>query len=305
MNELSLFSGGGGGLLGTMLLGFKHIGYVEHNEYCQKIIAQRIKDGILNKAPIFADVREFIQSGAVDEYRGFADVVTAGFPCQPFSVAGKQKGAQDERNMWPQTIEVLRRVRPRYALLENVPGLLSHKYARRIFGDLAESGFDAQWRVLSAAEVGAPHKRDRVWILCTNTNGECSKTRSESSGWKKGADISRCGKGPKILADTNGAAKGRLCERASSKFAMPFISHQDVPNTYTTGCEKQHFTAVTNESGSPARGIAEGGGAAWWSTEPDVGRVANGVAHRVDRLKALGNGQVPAVVATAWGILIP
>jgi len=97
VNELSLFSGAGGGLLGTHLLGWKHIGYVEFNDYCQRVIAARIKDGILDNAPIFTDVCQFVQSGAAQQYRGFADVVTAGFPCQPFSVAGKRAGADDER----------------------------------------------------------------------------------------------------------------------------------------------------------------------------------------------------------------
>jgi len=102
------------------------------------------------------------------------DVVSAGFPCQPFSVAGKQKGEGDERNMWPATIEIIKRVRPRYCLLENVPGLLSIQVddgtddARRYYGDilrdLAEAGYDAEWQVLSAADVGARHKRARLWI---------------------------------------------------------------------------------------------------------------------------------------------
>ena len=165
MNELSLFTGAGGGLLGTKLLGFKPIGYVEYNEYCQQSIAQRIKDGIMAPAPIFTDVNKFIKSGSVDEYKGFTDVVTGGFPCQPFSVAGKGEGKDDPRNMWPQTIEIIRRVRPEFAFLENVPGLLNHEYIRRIFGDLAESGFNIAWKIISAAEVGAPHKRDRLWII--------------------------------------------------------------------------------------------------------------------------------------------
>lgn len=130
MKELSLFTGAGGGLLGTKLLGWTHIGYVEKNEYCQRIIRARIDDGIINKAPIFTDVREFIQSGAARQYRGIADVVTAGFPCQPFSVAGKQAGEEDPRNMWPETIAVIRAVQPKYAFLENVPGLLAHEYIR-------------------------------------------------------------------------------------------------------------------------------------------------------------------------------
>jgi site-specific DNA-cytosine methylase len=97
MNELSLFTGAGGGLLGTHLLGWKPCGYVEFNPYCQKVIAQRIKDGFLPIAPIFTDVREFIKSGAARQYRGIAQVVSAGFPCQPFSSAGKQLGADDPR----------------------------------------------------------------------------------------------------------------------------------------------------------------------------------------------------------------
>ena len=117
MNELSLFSGAGGGLLGTKLLGWRSVGYVENNTYCQKILAQRIEDGFLDEAPIFGDIRQFIKSGAVKKYQGFVEVVTAGFPCQPFSVAGKKKGKDDERNLWPETLAVIRAVRPRYALL--------------------------------------------------------------------------------------------------------------------------------------------------------------------------------------------
>jgi DNA (cytosine-5)-methyltransferase 1 len=141
MRELSLFSGAGGGLLGTKLLGWTHVGYVEWNEYCQRVIAARIADGYLERAPIFTDVREFAQSGAADQYRGIADVVSAGFPCQPFSVAGSQRAANDERNMWPATVEVIRRVQPRSVLLENVPGLVSCGYVGTVLADLAALGY--------------------------------------------------------------------------------------------------------------------------------------------------------------------
>lgn len=126
MNELSLFSGAGGGLLGTHLLGWIPIGYVEYDDYCQRIIAARIADGILPDAPIFGDINAFISEGYADAYSGLVDVVSAGFPCQPFSVAGQRKGDDDERNKWPQTLDVIRRIRPPIALLENVPGLLAH-----------------------------------------------------------------------------------------------------------------------------------------------------------------------------------
>jgi len=170
MNELSLFTGAGGGLLGTKLLDWKHIGYVEINEYCQKAIRQRIDDGILDEAPIFTDVREFVESGFADQYQGFADVVTAGFPCQPFSVAGKRKAENDERNMWPATIDTIRRVRPKYALLENVPGLISSGYFGRILGDLAESGYLFRWEVLGGFEVGNISNGERLWIVATEAN---------------------------------------------------------------------------------------------------------------------------------------
>lgn len=173
MNELSLFTGAGGGLLGTKLLGFNHIGYVELDEYRQQVIAQRISEGAIPWAPIFTDVREFIQSGAAEQYRGFAHLVTAGFPCPPFSVSGKRDAENDERNLWPETLDVINAVRPPLAFLENVAGLLTDKYVRRIFGELAESGYDARWCCLSSAELGADHKRDRVWILAY----------SQETGW--------------------------------------------------------------------------------------------------------------------------
>jgi len=169
VRELSLFSGAGGGLLGTKLLGFKHVGYVEFNEYCQRVIAQRIEDGHLDRAPIFTDVREFVQSGAAEQYRGIADVVTGGFPCQPFSVAGKQAGADDARNMWPATADIIRIVRPASVLLENVPGLLQFDYCKRIFADLAEMGYVGKYGIISAADCGARHRRQRLWIVGKRT----------------------------------------------------------------------------------------------------------------------------------------
>jgi DNA (cytosine-5)-methyltransferase 1 len=165
MNELSLFLGVGGGLLGTMLLGFKPIGYVEWDDYCQRVLAARIRDGILPDAPIFGDIKTFIGNGYAASYTGLVDVITAGFPCQPFSVAGGQRGEDDPRNMWPQTIECIRIIRPRFVFMENVPGLLVNRYIKRIFGDLAESGYDAKWCCLSASEIGAPYIRERVWIF--------------------------------------------------------------------------------------------------------------------------------------------
>lgn len=182
MRELSLFTGAGGGLLGTMLLGWEPIGYVEWDEYCQQVIAARVRDGYLPAAPIFGDIREFIKSGGAAEYRGFADVVTAGFPCQPFSVAGKQRGADDERNMWPATAEVIRHVQPQSVLLENVPGLVSCGYVGTVIGDLAAMGYVGRWGVLGAIDAGAPHRRDRLWIVANAQRNEREQPRNRETG---------------------------------------------------------------------------------------------------------------------------
>ena len=171
MNELSLFTGAGGGLLATQhLLGWKTIGYVEIDDYCQSIIQQRIIDGFLDRAPIFSDVKAFINQGYAEAYKGMVDVITAGFPCQPFSVAGKQKGEQDERNLWPQTRDAISIVRPQYIYLENVPNLLTHTYIWRILSDITALGYDCKWGIVAANDVGAPHLRKRWWIVAYSTS---------------------------------------------------------------------------------------------------------------------------------------
>ena len=265
MKELSLFSGAGGGVLGTQLLGWETIGYVEYNEYCQRVIAQRIEDEWLDEAPIFSDINTFISEGYADAYKGMVGVVSAGFPCQPFSVAGKRGAEEDPRNCWPQTINIIRRVRPRYCLLENVGGLLSrkHRYFETILKDLAESGYDARWKVIAAAEVGAAHKRDRLWVVAhTNGSRELQSEGSEQDEWR------RAGYGSEEVSNTSS-------ERLEG-WELPIG-------------ESEEYATI--------------GGTCWWHFEPRMGRVAHGMAHRVDRLKALGNGQVPAVAETAFRVL--
>ena len=278
MRELSLFSGAGGGLLGTKLLGWTHVGYVEWNEYCQRVIAARIADGYLDNAPIFTDVREFAQSGAADQYRGIADVVSAGFPCQPFSVAGKQAGADDERNMWPATIEVIRRVQPESVLLENVPGLISCGYLGTVITGLAEAGYVGRWGVLGARDVGAPHQRNRLWIVA-HSKGK----RSDGSAYHRGGDC-------KHVLEVSESGNGR--------------NDADVADSSCERFKEQHATTSSGEPKQRSRGAV-----AWWLCDPGdgpesgVGRVVDGVACRMDRLKAAGNGQVSAVVARAWEFL--
>jgi DNA (cytosine-5)-methyltransferase 1 len=239
MNELALFAGAGGGILGGHLLGWRTVCAVERDAYAAQILAQRQNDGLLPPFPIWSDVCSF--DGR--PWRGLVDVVSGGFPCQDIAVCGPGAGIEGARSgLWKHMGRIIDEVRPRFAWLENSPMLLSRGLAL-VLGDLAQMGYDTQWCCVSAAECGAPHRRDRIWILA-NTRGEHGK------GIFTGIPDSQIWTGP-----------------------------------------------ITGQAGSC------GNGAAWWATEPGMGRVADGVAHRVDRLKALGNGQVPAVVRAAYDLV--
>ena len=170
---LDLFSGYGGFALGLRLAGLDAttVCYVEWDKYCQKVIQQRQRDGLLDDAPIWDDIKSF--DGR--PWRGCVDLLVAGFPCQPHSVAGKRAGADDDRNLWPDTLRIISEVGPGIVLLENVPGILVSDggrppYGGTVVGELASIGYDAEWRIVSASEAGAPHLRKRWWLV-SHTDG--------------------------------------------------------------------------------------------------------------------------------------
>jgi DNA (cytosine-5)-methyltransferase 1 len=176
VNVLSLFSGYEGLGLGLRLAGLetRTVGYVEWDTYAQDLIQARIKDGYLDDAPIYGDISTF----RGDEYRGVVDIITAGFPCPPFSTAGKRLGEADPRNMWPETRRVIGEVGPRFVLLENVPGILVPNnggtgYAGTVVGQLSELGYVGRYGTLPAAAVGAPHLRWRWWCLAYSASSRC------------------------------------------------------------------------------------------------------------------------------------
>jgi len=161
MNELALFAGAGGGILGGHLLGWRTVCAVEWEPYAACVLAARQNDGILPPFPIWDDVQTF--DGR--PWRGIVDVVSGGFPCQDISAAGRGAGIDGKRSgMWSHMARVVGEVRPRYVFVENSP-MLTSRGLHRVLGDLAEMGFDARWGVVSAADVGAPHQRDRIWIV--------------------------------------------------------------------------------------------------------------------------------------------
>ncbi len=158
---LSLCAGIGGLDLGLRLAcGARTVCYVEREAYACAVLVARMEEGALDAAPIWFDLLTF--DGR--PWAGAVDIVAAGFPCQPFSVAGAQLGVEDERWIWPDIARIVREVRPRYVFLENVPPLVKHGLGI-VLADLAALGFDAEWGVFAASEVGAPHQRERIFIL--------------------------------------------------------------------------------------------------------------------------------------------
>lgn len=309
--ELSLFSGAGGGLLATKwLLGWRTVCYVEKEPYCQAVLEARIRDGLLDDAPIWDDVRTF--DGR--PWRGKVDCVSGGFPCQPFSYAGRMLADMDPRNCWPDTLRIVRQIRPGWVFLENVPGLLSarHGYFGRVLGGLAELGFDARWGVLSAAGSGAPHIRKRLWVVAYSE-------RFCGERWRVAEDLA--GEGRAIEGEAQERQRGGDAAVDSGAVVADAERNEqcEEPNGTAHGCKqptpRRHDTSrfrndVSDPSIAPQRpgrwkqrpgfGTGEWGSGSWFEVEPDVGRVVDGMAHRVAMLRALGNGQVPAVVARAW-----
>lgn len=171
-NVLSLCSGIGGIDLGLQRAGIRTTCYVEHDAYRIQVLIARMQDGSLDEAPIWDDLTTFDGK----PWRGCVDIVSAGFPCQPFSVAGDMRGEEDKRYLWPHIFRIICDVRPHYVLLENVPGLLMAAENRpapmgKILADLAQGGYDAEWDVLPAAAFGASHLRERVFVVAYPSQG--------------------------------------------------------------------------------------------------------------------------------------
>ena len=163
MNELHLFAGSGGGILGGILCGHRTVCAVEINPFNREILLQRQRDGILPWFPIWDDVRTFDGS----PWRGFANIVCGGFPCQDISTAGgaNRKGINGKQSgLWVEMARIIRQVEPRFIFVENSPAL-AFRGLGKVLGDMAEMGFNARWGVFSAGDVGARHKRERIWIV--------------------------------------------------------------------------------------------------------------------------------------------
>jgi DNA (cytosine-5)-methyltransferase 1 len=274
MNELALFAGAGGGILGGKLLGWRTVCAVEWEQYPASVLCARQNDGFLTPFPIWDDVQTFDGK----PWKGIVDVVSGGFPCQDISSAGKGAGIDGERSgMWKHMARIIGEVQPQYCFVENSP-ILTSRGLGTVLGDLASLGFDAEWGVLSAADVGANHLRERIWIVGKNTKQHKLFPHTLHNGNRRGKQQS------KSIKEKTGNISNTKCGNVS-KFKLQ---------------QKIMLEKGRETSNRFSDGI---GNAIWWSTEPSVGRVANGLAGAVDRIKAIGNGQVPLCAATAWRLL--
>jgi DNA (cytosine-5)-methyltransferase 1 len=303
----SLFAGIGGIDLGLERAGWTGRWQVEWDDWCQRVLAKHwpdvprvgdIRDAhgadhcpVANAERLAADQqsdtsqvgRRSFDSQQAGVGRGGSrgtcptclepvDLIAGGFPCQPFSNAGKRLGKEDDRWLWPEFARVIGELRPRYVLVENVPGLLAgHGGMGAVLGDLASLGYDAEWDSVPAAAVGAPHLRYRVWIV------------AYARGLGPGREAPL---GPSSLAGSRSQEAG-----AEPDGADP--GARDVPDPFG---KRGRGGSAWIEDAEDAWQRPTGTWGGWWDVEPDVGRVAHGVPARVDRLRGLGNAVVPQVV---------
>jgi DNA (cytosine-5)-methyltransferase 1 len=275
MNVLDLFSGIGGFSLGLERAGMRTVAFCEIDPYCRRVLAKHWPD-----VPVYDDVRTL----TAERLAADVDVIAGGFPCQDISTAGKGAGITGERSgLWKEYARIIGEVRPRYVIVENVAALLSRGLGD-VLGDLSTLGYDAEWHCIPASAVGAPHRRDRIWIVATdaNRNGEHAvAVNAEMAGASQ------------HLADAAGGIRQREAQRQTGHAALGGEDVADADNDNGHG----RRSSLQMGWGQIAREIADDGefGRVQWGAEPDVGRVAHGVPARVDRLRSLGNAVVPQI----------
>jgi DNA (cytosine-5)-methyltransferase 1 len=352
MNELALFAGAGGGILGGHLLGWRTVCAVEWESYPASVLCARQNDGLLPPFPIWDDVQTFDGK----PWRGIVDVISGGFPCQDISAAGKGVGIDGERSgMWGEMARIIHEVQPRFVFVENSP-MLTSRGLGRVLGDLASMGFDARWGVLGAADIGANHQRDRIWIV-SRWKGNLPHAQHDRIRWWEQQQ--------KSVKETHGEIANTNCNglqiptnkcelesqginqlqieqsRNTSHVANSRCQLWDEGNSGDVDTQEEIGTSspIFNQSSGQGcgkdqvadtreirpcgekteQGLARelrfaecGVDRNWWQREPEsiprttqrnMGGMVDGLASRVDRLKAIGNGQVPLCAATAWRIL--
>lgn len=284
MRVLDLFSGIGGFSLGLERAGMETVAFCEISPVCRHLLAYHWPN-----VPCFDDVTTL-----TGEQVGPVDVICGGFPCQDISFAGKGAGLAGERSgLWREYARLVRELRPAFVIVENVAALLGRGLGD-VLGDLASLGYDAWWDCIPASAVGAPHRRDRLWIVAyarsQQHEGFGDALRREIAAGLSQADLAHT---PWI--QSRWAEQWPKRQRVGSG-GEP-ISVGDAPLVGWDGASDQGSSKHQGRKPSRAPGGSsrDGGGTPWWLSEPDVGRVAHGVPARVDRLHGLGNAVVPQI----------
>jgi len=310
------FCAGYGGIeRGLDLTGVEHrvIAYVEIEAFCIANLVAKMETGELPPAPIYTDLKTF----PAHLFRDRVDLITGGYPCQPFSAAGKRLGEDDPRHLWPHIRKHIEAIRPARCFFENVEGHISLGLST-VISDLEEDGYLTTWGIFSAREVGAPHQRKRVYILADSNNGQrelkdqeirarrdsavdggkyLADTRNLSNPWNNGTSI-RYVKS-KTQGQTTPAVNAvspcsTLSDTISARLERQPRNGKDCDQSRWIGEKAKRSTGKSSlRNREPHQ----------WSPEPRLGRVVDGCADRVDRIRLLGNGVVPATAAKAWSVL--
>jgi DNA (cytosine-5)-methyltransferase 1 len=269
----SLFSGIGGLDLGLERAGMNVIWQSEIDPYAARVLAKHWPH-----VPNLGDIT-VIDWSTVER----PDLICGGYPCQPFSLAGVRRGADDPRHLWPHFRDAIRHLRPRWALLENVPGHLSLGFGR-VLGDLAELGYDTEWDCIPAAAVGAPHLRYRVFVVA-HADGEGEPGVTVDAVTRSGVVVPHT-VGDVVRQQPVGVGRGGGAAVARDDGTARDVADAERIDVDVDGPGGRLKLAQSGEGARHGR---------HWATEPDVGRVAHGVPARVDRLRTLGNAVVPQV----------
>ena len=270
LKVLDLFSGIGGFSLGLEWTGgFETVAFCEIEKFPQQVLKKH-----WSHVPIYSDVKELTYEKLRADGIDTIDVITGGYPCQPFSVAGKQKGEQDPRHLWPEMLRLVKECRPSWVIGENVSGHIKLGLDT-VLDNLESEGYSARTFSISASSIGAKHKRERVWIIA---NSECNGqfTSEESRGI-----------GETISKESEGSNDSFNVEGASGLST----SEQDVSNSNSKrlqGHREKYELRESKEKGQTCR-------LRGWESEPELGRVVDGLPDRTHRIKSLGNSVVPQI----------
>jgi len=282
---LSLCTGYGGIERGLDLAGVEHqvIAHVEIEAFAIANLVAKMEAGKLDAAPVWSNLKTL----PVEPFRDRVDILTGGYPCQPFSAAGKRLGEEDPRHLWPYIRDIIRAVRPVRCFFENVEGHISLGL-REVISDLESLGYKVAWGIFSAREVGAPHQRKRVYILA-DSEGEHARDVGKNI-WAPSGEINP-------FIDSGGFGRGHDRQENRKTLADPedfgLQRPSEARDTFTKRTQpddQQPYRCDSTYIGS-------------WPPEPRLGRVVDGCADRLDRIRLLGNGVVPKTAAKAWSVL--